>query len=123
MLAPTWESASTTEKDLNGLYVKHWGMASSHASESRNSKGRTKEKRTAIDIARETLRDHSEGSEPKGIRFKPGQESVSDVVRILMNGVRSACTYSGATNLKELYNLAEIILQSPSGHTEGGVTF
>ena len=47
---------------------------------------------------------------------KPG---VEDIIDQIVAGVRSACTYSGASNIDELYDKAVIGLQSVSGYQEG----
>ena len=44
---------------------------------------------------------------------------MEDLIDSIVAGLRSACTYAGATNLDELYERATIGLQSASGYSEG----
>ena len=47
---------------------------------------------------------------------RPG---VEDLIDQITAGVRSACTYAGATNLAELHERAVIGVQSAAGYAEG----
>ena len=49
----------------------------------------------------------------------PARPGVEDLIDAIVAGVRSACSYSGATNLAELHELAVVGTQSTAGYTEG----
>jgi IMP dehydrogenase len=48
-----------------------------------------------------------------------GAGSVEDLLDAITAGVRSSCTYAGATSLAEFRERAVIGLQSASGYAEG----
>jgi len=51
--------------------------------------------------------------------LKEGHESVENILDSIMSGLRSACTYVGAKNLKELHQKVIIGVQSPAAFNEG----
>ena len=44
---------------------------------------------------------------------------VEDLIDSIIAGVRSACTYAGAADLRQFADLATVGIQSPSGYEEG----
>jgi IMP dehydrogenase len=51
---------------------------------------------------------------------RPG---VEDLIDEIIAGLRSSCTYAGASNLAEFHNKAVIGIQSAAGYTEGRPLF
>ena len=49
----------------------------------------------------------------------PERPSVEDLIDSIVAGVRSSCTYAGATSLEEFADLAVVGVQSPTGYDEG----
>ncbi len=49
----------------------------------------------------------------------PARPGVEDLLDQICSGLRSACTYAGATTLAELHERAWIGVQSAAGFTEG----
>jgi len=49
----------------------------------------------------------------------PYKGTVSKVVNEIMSNVRSAMSYSGASNLEEFREVAQFVMQTPSSHAEG----
>jgi IMP dehydrogenase len=49
----------------------------------------------------------------------PERPSVEDLIDSIVAGVRSSCTYAGASNLQEFAELALVGVQSSSGYDEG----
>ena len=49
----------------------------------------------------------------------PERPSVEDLIDSIVAGVRSSCTYAGATTLEEFHELAVVGVQSNSGYDEG----
>jgi IMP dehydrogenase len=49
----------------------------------------------------------------------PEHPSVEDLLDAIVAGVRSACTYVGATNLEEFHERAVVGVQSAAGYAEG----
>jgi IMP dehydrogenase len=47
---------------------------------------------------------------------RPG---VEDIVDQIVAGVRSACTYAGASNINEFHDRAVVGIQSAAGYDEG----
>jgi IMP dehydrogenase len=47
---------------------------------------------------------------------RPG---VEDIVDQIVAGVRSACTYAGASNINEFHERAVVGIQSAAGYDEG----
>ena len=49
----------------------------------------------------------------------PDRPSVEDLIDSIVAGLRSSCTYAGATSLEEFHQLALVGVQSNSGYDEG----
>jgi IMP dehydrogenase len=49
----------------------------------------------------------------------PERPGVEDLIDQICSGVRSACTYAGAHDLRELSDRAVVGVQSAAGFTEG----
>lgn len=111
-LTPTYESPADIFVDPEGKrYVEHYGMASNRAvlGRSKDDDAFTKAKKAFFE----------EGSSQVQLYLKPGQESVEDILDMIMSGLRSACSYVGAKNLHELHEKAVIGVQSPAAFAEG----
>lgn len=71
----------------------------------------------AFERARKALFD--EGISSGRMYLDPLRPGVEDLIDAITAGVRSACTYAGATDLVELAERALIGVQSASGYAEG----
>ena len=49
----------------------------------------------------------------------PERPGVEDLIDSIVAGVRSSCTYAGASTLEEFHQLALVGVQSSSGYDEG----
>jgi IMP dehydrogenase len=49
----------------------------------------------------------------------PARPGVEDVIDAIVAGLRSACTYAGASDLEEFHQRAIIGVQSAAGYDEG----
>ncbi len=111
-LAGTYESAADTLRDTDGrLYKESFGMASNRA-----VKNRTRTE-TALDRARKEL--FEEGISTSRMYLDPERPGVEDIIDQIVAGVRSACTYAGASNLQEFHARAVVGVQSNAGYDEG----
>lgn len=111
-LAGTYESAADTLRDADGrLYKENFGMASNRAVKSR-SQGET-----AFQRARKEL--FEEGISTSRMYLDPLRPGVEDILDDIVAGVRSACTYAGASSIPELRERAVVGIQSSSGYSEG----
>lgn len=72
---------------------------------------------SGFDRARAAL--FEEGISSSRMYLDPERPSVEDLIDSIVAGVRSSCTYAGATTLTELSELAVVGVQSPSGYEEG----
>ena len=72
---------------------------------------------TAFDRARKGL--YEEGISSSRMYLDPLRPGVEDLIDHVFAGVRSACTYAGAANLKEFRERAVIGVQSDAGFHEG----
>ncbi|WP_436493762.1 GuaB1 family IMP dehydrogenase-related protein [Actinokineospora sp. HUAS TT18] len=110
--AGTYESPGDLHRDEQGrLYKESFGMASKRAVSART---RTD---SGFDRARKAL--FEEGISTSRMRLDPAAPSVEDLLDSICSGVRSACTYAGATTLTEFYDRAVIGVQSAAGFAEG----
>jgi IMP dehydrogenase len=110
--AGTYESTGNLLTDAQGRHYKEsFGMASARA-----VKMRTKEA-GAFDRARAGL--FEEGISTSRMYLDPERPSVEDLIDSIVAGVRSSCTYAGATSLEDFHRLAVIGVQSPTGYEEG----
>jgi IMP dehydrogenase len=112
LLAGTYESAADTVRDADGRsYKESFGMASNRA-----VRNRTRAE-SAFDRARKEL--FEEGISTSRMYLDPVRPGVEDLIDQLVAGVRSSCTYSGATNLVDFHERAVVGVQSASGYDEG----
>jgi IMP dehydrogenase len=110
--AGTYESPGDLHLDADGrAYKESFGMASARAVASRTST------ESAFDRARKGL--YEEGISSSRMYLDPVRPGVEDLVDQICAGVRSACTYAGATSLEELHERATIGVQSDAGFHEG----
>jgi IMP dehydrogenase len=110
--AGTYESPGDLHHDENGRpYKESFGMASKRAVAART---RTDD---AFDRARKAL--FEEGISTSRMYLDPERPGVEDLLDHICAGVRSACTYAGATTLPELHEHAVIGVQSAAGFAEG----
>jgi IMP dehydrogenase len=110
--AGTFESTGNLMIDAEGrMYKESYGMASARA-----VKMRTKDS-SGFDRARAGL--FEEGISTGRMYLDPERPSVEDLLDSIVAGVRSSCTYAGASNLEEFHDLAVVGVQSSSGYEEG----
>lgn len=110
--AGTYESPGDALRDPDGRqYKESFGMASSRAVRLR----------TATDTPFERARKgvFEEGVSRARMYIDPDRPGVEDLLDMITAGVRSACTYAGATTLEEFYRNAVVGVQSASGYAEG----
>jgi IMP dehydrogenase len=110
--AGTCESPGDVFRDPEGrLYKESFGMASARAVRLR----------TATDSPFERARKElfEEGISTSRMYLEPARPGVEDLIDEIIAGLRSACTYTGASNLAELADLAVVGVQSAAGYTEG----
>ncbi|HSU35771.1 MAG TPA: GuaB1 family IMP dehydrogenase-related protein [Propionibacteriaceae bacterium] len=110
--AGTYESTGNLMTDAQGrLYKESYGMASARAvrMRTRDSSG--------FERARAGL--FEEGISTGRMYLDPDRPSVEDLIDSIVAGVRSSCTYAGATNLEEFHDFAVVGVQSNSGYDEG----
>ena len=60
-----------------------------------------------------------EGISTSRMYLDPERPSVEDLIDSIVAGVRSSCTYAGATSLEEFPELAVVGVQSQTGYDEG----
>jgi IMP dehydrogenase len=60
-----------------------------------------------------------EGISSARMYIDPQRPGVEDQLDVITAGLRSACTYAGASSLGELHELAVVGVQGPAGYTEG----
>lgn len=112
LLAGTFESAADTLRDTDGrLFKESFGMASNRA-----VRNRTRQE-TAMDRARKEL--FEEGISTSRMYLDPDRPSVEDIIDQIVAGVRSACTYAGASSIDDFHQRAVVGIQSSSGYEEG----
>ncbi|MFL6124742.1 GuaB1 family IMP dehydrogenase-related protein [Actinophytocola sp.] len=110
--AGTYESPGDLLRDEQGHpYKESFGMASKRAVTARTRAD------SAFDRARKAL--FEEGISTSRMRLNPAAPSVEDLLDAICSGVRSACTYTGATTLEEFHDKAVVGVQSASGFAEG----
>src|SRR5690242_2038250 len=111
-LAGTYESPGDLLRDEAGRpYKESFGMASKRAVSARTRGD------GSFDRARKAL--FEEGISTSRMRLNPAAPSVEDLLDAICSGVRSACTYTGATTLEEFHDKAVVGVQSASGFAEG----
>ncbi len=110
--AGTYESTGNLMTDAQGrLYKESYGMASARA-----VKLRTKAA-SGFDRARAAL--FEEGISTGRMYLDPERPSVEDLIDSIVAGLRSSCSYAGASTLEEFHEFAVIGVQSHSGYDEG----
>ena len=110
--AGTHESPGDLLQDSDGRPFKiSFGMASARAVAIRTSS------ESAYDRARKGL--YEEGISSSRMYLDPARPGVEDLIDQICSGVRSACTYAGATSLEELHERAVVGVQSAAGFHEG----
>ena len=111
-LAGTYESAADTLRDTEGrLYKESFAMATNRAVRNRTSK------ETAFERARKEL--FEEGISTSRMYLSSERPGVEDIVDQIVAGVRSACTYAGASTITEFHEKAVVGIQSAAGYDEG----
>ena len=111
-LAGTHESAADTLRDPDGrLYKESFGMASNRA-----VKNRTRSD-SGFERARKEL--FEEGISSSRMYLDPERPSVEDIIDQIVAGLRSSCTYAGASNIVEFQERAVVGVQSAAGYEEG----
>lgn len=110
--AGTLESPGDLVTDPDGRsYKESFGMASARA-----VRGRTAED-SPFDRSRKAL--FEEGISTSRMYVDPTGPGVEDVIDRIIGGVRSSCTYAGATTLEEFHERSIVGLQSTAGFAEG----
>jgi IMP dehydrogenase len=110
--AGTYESPGDLHVDADGRsYKESFGMASARAVANRTAGA------DAFERARKAL--FEEGISSARQYLDPARPGVEDLIDQITAGVRSACTYAGATTLAELHERAVIGVQSAAGYAEG----
>lgn len=110
--AATHESPGDLHVSTDGRpYKDSFGMASARAVANRTSSD------SAFDRARKAL--YKEGISSSRMFLDPARPGVEDLVDEICSGVRSACTYAGAHNIREFADRAVIGVQSTAGFAEG----
>ncbi|HTY28357.1 MAG TPA: GuaB1 family IMP dehydrogenase-related protein, partial [Mycobacterium sp.] len=110
--AGTYESPGDLMHDRdNHPYKESYGMASKRAVAARTSGD------SAFDRARKAL--FEEGISTSRMALDPDRGGVEDLLDHITSGVRSTCTYVGASNIAELHERAVLGVQSAAGFAEG----
>jgi IMP dehydrogenase len=110
--AGTYESPGDLLRDEHGqLYKESFGMASKRAVTARTRGD------NSFDRARKAL--FEEGISSSRMRLDPIRPGVEDLLDEICSGVRSACTYAGATDLESFHEQALLGVQSAAGFAEG----
>ena len=108
----THESPGDLHRGSDGrLYKDSFGMASARAVRSRTSG------EDAYERARKAL--FEEGISTGRVYIDPERPGVEDLLDSIVAGVRSSCTYAGASNLDEFHRRAVVGVQSDAGFSEG----
>jgi IMP dehydrogenase len=110
--AGTYESPGDLMRDRDDQpYKESYGMASKRAVVARSGVD------TGFDRARKAL--FEEGISTARMGLDPDRGGVEDLIDHITSGLRSTCTYLGASNLAELHERAVVGVQSPAGYAEG----
>ncbi|MCV7169630.1 GuaB1 family IMP dehydrogenase-related protein [Mycobacterium manitobense] len=110
--AGTYESPGDLMRDRDDRpYKESYGMASKRAVAARTSAD------SAFDRARKGL--FEEGISTSRMGLDPSRGGVEDLLDHITSGVRSTCTYVGATTLPELHDKVVLGVQSAAGFAEG----
>ncbi|MFC5908501.1 GuaB1 family IMP dehydrogenase-related protein [Streptacidiphilus monticola] len=110
--AGTYESPGDLQTAADGrLYKESFGMASARAVRNRTSE------ESDYDRARKAL--FEEGISTSRMFLDPKRPGVEDLIDSIISGVRSSCTYAGASSLEEFHERAIVGVQSAAGFAEG----
>ncbi|KUI38218.1 guanosine monophosphate reductase [Mycobacterium sp. IS-1496] len=110
--AGTYESPGDLMHDRdNQPYKESYGMASKRAVAARTAGD------SLFDRARKAL--FEEGISRSRMSLDPARGGVEDLLDHITSGVRSTCTYVGATTLPELHDKVLLGVQSAAGFAEG----
>ena len=110
--AGTYESPGDLMRDREDQpYKESYGMASKRAVVARTTAD------TAFDRARKAL--FEEGISTSRMGLNPDRGGVEDLIDHITSGVRSTCTYVGASTLAELHERVVVGVQSAAGFAEG----
>jgi IMP dehydrogenase len=110
--AGTHESPGDLMHDADGRAFKvSFGMASARAVANRTSS------ESAFDRARKGL--YEEGISSSRMYLDPTRPGVEDLIDEICSGLRSSCTYAGASTLAEFHERAVVGVQSAAGFHEG----
>lgn len=110
--AGTYESPGELMVDRDGnLYKESYGMASKRAVAARTAGD------SAFDRARKAL--FEEGISTSRMALDPDRGGVEDLLDHITSGLRSTCTYVGATDLAQLHERVVLGVQSAAGFAEG----
>lgn len=111
-MAGTYESAADTLRDTEGrLYKESFGMASNRAVRNRT---RTE---SAFERAKKEL--FEEGISTSRMYLDSARPGVEDILDQIVAGLRSSCTYAGASTIDEFRDRAVVGVQSSAGYDEG----
>jgi len=110
--AGTYESPGDTFRSPDGrLYKESFGMASARAVRLRSASD------SPFERARKEL--FEEGISSARMYLDPVRPGVEDLIDMIVAGLRSSCTYTGARDLAEFADRAVVGVQSASGYSEG----
>ncbi len=110
--AGTFESPGDIHLDNEGRrYKESFGMASKRAVAARTSMS------SSLDRAGKAL--YEEGISSSRMYLDPKSPGVEDLIDDITSGLRSACTYAGARNLREFNDRAIVGVQTTAGFQEG----
>src|SRR5215831_6469268 len=110
--AGTYESPGDTFRDADGrLFKESFGMASARAVRLRAVAD------SAYERARKEL--FEEGISSARMYLDDLRPGVEDLLDMIVAGLRSACTYAGASTLPEFHERALVGVQSAAGYSEG----
>src|SRR6202011_2059835 len=110
--AGTCESPGDVFRDADGrLYKESFGMASARAVRLRAAAD------SPFERARKEL--FEEGISSSRMYLDPQRPGVEDLIDMIVAGLRSACSYTGAATLGELHERAVVGIQGATGYSEG----
>jgi IMP dehydrogenase len=110
--AGTYESPGDLMRDRDDQpYKESYGMASKRAVVARSGAD------SPFDRARKAL--FEEGISTSRMGLDPVRGGVEDLIDHITSGVRSTCTYVGASNLEQLHERVVVGVQSAAGFAEG----
>ena len=110
--AGTYESPGDLMRDRDDqMYKESYGMASKRAVAARTAGD------GSFDRARKAL--FEEGISTSRMGLDPDRGGVEDLLDYITSGVRSTCTYVGASTIAELHDRVVLGVQSAAGFAEG----